>query len=348
MSYVVNPNQHLSAMRTHFYKRNALNSASCATFLILICSAIVLAARCPALDEMRLAALKIDYYWNPTWHFSSTYNPRPEGYVKAYHLFCADFGQYRVPREVLTKTGASLLVQQLDTNNTDENRIFWTSQKMKCLLNTLTGVPEWDWDALVACEPRTCELTQELLDAVYLDIRGYIYSDEISKFQIWLGPPNVTTGMPLIIPHKTHVYFTCNSGHVAHAYCGCDLFTPNMYFDGHCAGQKNSINLPKQLFTCSDSAIYKSHLIHIFLCLLIAFCRNPRETNKPNTANCFFQEFGSKETASRSWMQHGGALTRPESLDELLWLAANYKSYANPGFWLGYTSLDGIRLYSVS
>ena len=131
--------------------------------------------------------------------------------MKGYNGLCAGYGQYRVPKEVLVERGPASAVAQLETlYNTTSNQMFWASQEMKCLVNVTTGEPEWDYSSLVACEPRNCRITEELLRATNLKILNRNIMNERNWVQVWSGPPNVPAGMPLTFPAWTFITYYCD------------------------------------------------------------------------------------------------------------------------------------------
>ena len=307
-----------------------------------LCNLIHLAASCPAIDEAQLEALNIDTDWKSEWY------SRPDVYVRAYSLFCAGNGQYRVRKEVLIERGPALALQELENANTEKNQLFWRTQEMKCSVNGITGGPEWS--GLVSCEPRNCAaLPQEIfsMSSVEIVIPATSSGD---KTIIWSGAPNVAAGMPLMPPGGSTISYQCAPGIWYSGNCDGRTYTPKLTLRSKLCPQKGEIrikayiNIPSsELLRCAEFSI--SSLF--FKCKTCAdVCRYIYQSRRPNTSKCFtMMGLYTKKISEKQCTLLRMKLCRPDSPVELAWIADfyNYTSAISEGIWLGYSTLDGIR-----
>ena len=145
---------------------------------------------------------------------------------------CLPEQQYRIPKSVLEKYHPAQAIEMLEIDDTYENYALWSQQELECKIDN-SGNYYWAFDELDQCEPRTCQINNEIAtsQSINIMIPASTYTHFMGNTNRWFfaGDPS----LPQFIPGGSQVRYMCPNEMRSAAKCSSNLFTP--YWIGSCA-----------------------------------------------------------------------------------------------------------------
>ena len=148
-----------------------------------------------------------------------------------------------LPLQVLKRRHPDLDLDMLEIDDTIENLHLWSQQELPCRINN-DGKYYWTSDDLDKCEPRTCQVTDEMAKSpqITIELSSFINTHYVAYgLAYWYGQGDESMKkMP--IPGSAKADYTCPNGKSSTSICSSNLYTP--HWIGSC-----SCMLPKVAFT---------------------------------------------------------------------------------------------------